>query len=177
MLRKPFEIAFHLNENIFMRKISVILAILFLFASNPTNPVFCAESEDTVSVSTEEEMFAPVDLDLTDYTHLNKENKNKKFKLSAEKEGKPSYVKNSGQIWDEDMLFRYNFYADSTNLRVLPAYGSLGSYVTRNLDENTTVMVGQDYISEINGDTVNFSYDSYSYYTSGARIRRPRKEF
>ena len=177
MLRKPFEIAFHLNENIFMRKISVILAILFLFASNPTNPVFCAESEDTVSVSTEEEMFAPVDLDLTDYTHLNKENKNKKFKLSAEKEGKPSYVKNSGQIWDEDMLFRYNFYADSTNLRVLPAYGSLGSYVTRNLDENTTVMVGQDYISEINGDTVNFSYDSYSYYTSGARIDGQEKNF
>ena len=58
MLRKPFEIAFHLNENIFMRKISVILAILFLFASNPTNPVFCAESEDTVSVSTEEEMLS-----------------------------------------------------------------------------------------------------------------------
>lgn len=123
----------------------------------------------------EEEMFAPVDLDLTDYTYMNKENK--KFKLSAEKEGKPAYVKNTGQIWDEDMLFRYNFYSDESNLRVLPSYGSLGSYISRDLDENTSVMIGQDGLSSINGDTVNFNYDNYSYYSSGARIDGNQKHF
>lgn len=120
-----------------------------------------------------EEMFAPVELDLTDFTQMNKENK--KFKLSAEKEGKPSYVKNKGQVWSEDKLFLYNYYGDETNLRVLPSYGSLGSYVTRDLDENTQVMVGQDGISSINGDTVNFAYANSSYYSSGGRLDREGK--
>lgn len=120
-----------------------------------------------------EEMFAPVELDLTDFTQMNKENK--KFKLSAEKEGKPSYVKNKGQVWSEDKLFLYNYYGDETNLRVLPSYGSLGSYVTRDLDEKTQVMVGQDGISSINGDTVNFAYANSSYYSSGGRLDREGK--
>ena len=93
-----------------------------------------------------------------------------KFELSATKEGKPAYVKNTGQVWDEDMLFRYNFYSDEANLRVLPSYGSLNSYVSQKLDDNTTVMIGQDGISSINGNTVNFAYSNSSYYSSGARI-------
>ena len=125
-------------------------------------------SDNNTSTSENDDMFAPIELDLTDYTYLNK--KNKKFELSVEKEGKPAYVKNTGQIWDEDMLFRKTFYSDETNLRVLPSYGSLNSYVSRPLDENTTVMIGQDGISSINGDTVNFAYEHYSYYSSGARI-------
>lgn len=161
-----------------MNKVKRLLFVLILFCSTLVNPVFAldvvypqqTDSENIVSdkKAVEDDMFAPVDLDLTDYSYMNKENKT--FKLSAEKEGKPSYVKNNGQIWDEDMLFRYNFYSDDTNLRVLPSYGSLGSYVTRDLDENTSVMVGQDGISEINGDTVNFAYEHYSYYSSGARL-------
>lgn len=168
-----------MNENVRMKRISVIFAILALFCSSPANTVFSAETEEILqAVSQEEEMFAPVDLDLTDYTKMNEENKkNKKFKLTVEKEGKPSYVKNSGQIWDEDMLFRHTYFSDQTNLRVIPSYGSLGSYITRELDTNTTVMVGQDGISKINGDTVNFAYSNSSYYSSGARIEGKEKHF
>ena len=163
----------------------IFTTLLLLFSSVKA---YCDDNIDTqnetetinihaknIQPEKEEEMFAPVDLDLTDFSYMNK--KNKKFKLSAEKEGKPAYVKNSGQIWDENMLFRYNYYSDETNLRVLPSYGSLGSYVTRDLDENTTVMVGQDGLSSINGDTVNFSYDTYSYYSSGARLEGNQKHF
>ena len=163
----------------------IFTTLLLLFSSVKA---YCDDNIDTqnetetinihaknIQPEKEEEMFAPVDLDLTDFSYMNK--KNKKFKLSAEKEGKPAYVKNSGQIWDENMIFRYNYYSDETNLRVLPSYGSLGSYVTRDLDENTTVMVGQDGLSSINGDTVNFSYDTYSYYSSGARLEGNQKHF
>lgn len=124
--------------------------------------------ETSSSIQNDEDMFAPIELDLTDYSYMNKQNK--KFKLSAEKAGKVSSVKSTGQVWDENMLFRYQFYSDETNLRVLPAYGSLGAFVTTSLDENTTVMVGQDSLTKINGDVINFSYPNYSYYSSGTRI-------
>ena len=171
-------------KHICMNKIKQITAVTILFLSLSGNFVHCFADEyqqnssasvtDTqisagnTEIGENEDIFAPIDLDLTDYTYMNK--KNKKFKLSAEKEGKPAYVQNTGQIWDEDMLFRRTFYSDDTNLRVLPSYGSLNSYVSRPLDENTTVMIGQDGISSINGDTVNFAYEHYSYYNSGARI-------
>lgn len=145
-----------------MKKARILLAILITLGLR--QPVFCEETAPTV----EDDMFAPIELDLTDYTHLNKSNK--KFKLSAEKEGKPTTTKAEGQIWDEDMLFRYNFYSDDTNLRVLPSYGSLGAYVTRDLDDNTTVSVGQDTLDTINGDKINFAYDNYSYYAVGAKL-------
>lgn len=157
-----------------MKRVAVIFALTIFFFSAET-PVVFADDFSEVPQTQEEEMFAPVDLDLTDYTQMNKQNK--KFKLSAEKEGKPSYVKNSGQVWSEDKIFLYDFYSDERNLRSLPSYGSLGSYVTRDLDENTTVMVGQDGISKINGDTVNFAYANSSYYSSGARIDGQFKTF
>ena len=166
-----------------MKRIAPNKAILILLILSICHPV-CSEnsfSTNTLGQTATVEMtsannptaktddlFAPIELDLTDYTYMNK--KNKKFELSAEKEGKPAYVKNTGQIWDEDMLFRRTFYSDDTNLRVLPSYGSLNSYVSRPLDENTSVMIGQDGISSINGNTVNFAYEHYSYYSSGARI-------
>lgn len=157
-----------------MKRVAVIFALtIFLFSAE--TPVVFADDFSEVPQTQEEEMFAPVDLDLTDYSQMNKQNK--KFKLSAEKEGKPSYVKNSGQVWSEDKIFLYDFYSDERNLRALPSYGSLGSYVTRDLDENTTVMVGQDGISKINGDTVNFAYANSSYYSSGARIDGQFKTF
>ena len=150
-----------------MKRATQITAILILSfwgitqmsAQAVDTPVVSVVSPQITDAETssqkDEDLFAPIDLDLTDYTNMNK--KNKKFELSAEKEGKPAYVQNTGQIWDEDMLFRRTYYSDETNLRVLPSYGSLNSYVTRPLDENTTVMIGQDGISEINGDTVNFA--------------------
>lgn len=168
-------------ENVGMKKTIAILAIVVLFCSNPTSLVFSEEFDNTetaqveVSNVQEEEMFAPVDLDLTDYTNMNKQNK--KFKLSAEKEGKPSYVKNTGQIWDEDKLFRYNYYSNETNLRVIPSYGSLGAYVSRDLDANTKVMVGQDGLSSMHGDTINFFYTNGSYYSSGARLEGKTAHF
>ena len=134
---------------------------------------YCAAIEEQQSAAEQEDMFAPIELNLTDYTYLN--DKNKKFELSVEKEEKPMFVKNTGEVWSEDKLFLYNYYSDETNLRVLPSYGSLGSYVTRELDENTSVMVGQDGISSINGDTVNFAYANSSYYSSGARLDRQSK--
>ncbi len=173
-----------------MNKIKFLL-LIFLFCSTFVCPVYALELAEPVemepvgqnsfeqpaeNVQLDSDMFAPIDLDLTDYTYLNKE-KNKKFELSATKEGEPAYVKNTGQIWDEDMLFRYNFYADEDNLRVLPSYGSLNSYVSQKLDDNTTVMIGQDGISSINGDTVNFAYANSSYYSSGARIDGSAKNF
>ena len=158
-----------------MKKLKSVLINLIMLCFLNCNIVSVAEETEMQTNTQEqtEEMFAPVELDLTDFTQMNKENK--KFKLSAEKEGKPSYVKNKGQVWSEDKLFLYNYYGDETNLRVLPSYGSLGSYVTRDLDEKTQVMVGQDGISSINGDTVNFAYANSSYYSSGGRLDREGK--
>lgn len=150
-----------------MKRIAMIFAIFILCCSIETPTVFADDFSD-IPQTQEEEMFAPVDLDLTDYTQMNKQNK--KFKLTAEKEGKPYYVQNNGQVWSEDKIFLYDYYSNESNLRALPSYGSLGSYITRNLDENTTVMVGQDGISKINGDTVNFAYANSSYFSSGARM-------
>lgn len=159
-----------------MKKIITIFSIL-LFCTNLSAPVFSETSDNnydseenviTAKTQVEEEMFAPVDLDLTDYTQMNKQNK--KFKLSAEKEGKPSYVKNTGQIWSEDKLFHHAYYADEANLRVIPSYGSLNSYITRQLDGNTSVMIGQDGISEVGGTALNFFKVNNSYYASGARM-------
>ena len=177
-----------------MKQIKYLLLIFTILCSTFCSPVKALEALAPVEAQTQtteenpekiqeitqeqnDEMFAPIELDLTDYTYLNKKNKNKKFELSAEKEGKPAYVKNTGQIWDEDKLFRYNFYSDEVNLRVLPSYGSLNSYVNQNLDANTTVMVGQQGISSINGDTVNFAYANSSYYSSGARIDSSTQNF
>lgn len=158
-----------------MKKFPVTLFILLILGINSI--ALSAENVEPILSQGEqvEDMFAPVELDLSDYSYLNKQNK--KFKLSAEKEGKPSYTNATGQIWDENMLFRYQFYSDESNLRVLPAYGSLGAYVTTNLDENTTVMVGQDSLTKINGDVINFSYPNYSYYSSGARISGEQESF
>lgn len=139
----------------------IIIFVFFILSS-------CGVSADESFNVPEDDMFAPVELDLTDYSYMNKQNK--KFKLSAEKEASPSYTQSKGQVWDENMLFRYNYYSDESNLRVLPSYGSLGSYVTTKLDENTSLMVGQDALTEMNGDTLSFSYPNYSYYSSGARI-------
>lgn len=159
-----------------MKKIIIILSIL-LFCTNLSSPVFSEtgdnnysteENVQAVDTQVEEEMFAPVDLDLTDYTQMNKENK--RFKLSAEKEGKPSYVKNTGQIWSEDKLFLHTYYSDESNLRVLPSYGSLNSFITRQLDPNTTVMIGQDGISSVGGTSLNFFSVNGSLYASGARM-------
>ncbi len=158
-----------------MKKFPVTIFILLILGINSI--ALSAENVEPILSQGEqvEDMFAPVELDLSDYSYLNKQNK--KFKLSAEKEGKPSYTNATGQIWDENMLFRYQFYSDESNLRVLPAYGSLGAYVTTNLDENTTVMVGQDSLTKINGDVINFSYPNYSYYSSGARISGEQESF
>lgn len=153
-----------------MKKSPLITTIGILLIIGCHMPAISVENilENNTNTNVQEDMFAPIDLDLTDYTYMNKQNK--RFKLSAEKEGKASSLKSTGQVWDENMLFRYQFYSDETNLRVLPAYGSLGSYVTTKLDDNTNVMVGQDSLTKINGDVINFSYPNYSYYSSGARI-------
>ena len=176
-----------MRAHVFIKKIKSILYILPLLCSILVSPAFGLETVSPVEPSVEQDnieqttddsddMFAPVELDLTDYSYMN-DKKNKKFELSATKEGKPAYVKNTGQVWDEDMLFRYNFYSDEANLRVLPSYGSLNSYINQKLDENTTVMVGQDGISSINGNTVNFAYANSSYYSSGARIDGSAQNF
>lgn len=176
-----------MRAHVFIKKIKSILYILPLLCSILVSPAFGLETVSPVEPSVEQDnieqttddsddMFAPVELDLTDYSYMN-DKKNKKFELSATKEGKPAYVKNTGQVWDEDLLFRYNFYSDEANLRVLPSYGSLNSYINQKLDENTTVMVGQDGISSINGNTVNFAYANSSYYSSGARIDGSAQNF
>lgn len=164
-----------------MKKLLMIFFIILSFGVNFVTPVFSleippAEATNTTSATTEtkeatdeqDDMFAPIDLDLSDYTSMNK--KPKRFKLLAEKTSRPDTVQSSGDVWSEDKLFLYNYYADEANLRALPCYGSLGSYVTKNLDENTSIMIGQDGITSINGDTVNFAYANSSYYSSGARL-------
>ncbi len=177
-----------MRKDVCINKIKFRLIIFGLLVSNiispavslevvmPSDTVNTEESTKQTQIAKDEDMFAPIELDLTDYTYLN-DKKNKKFELSATKEGKPAYVKNTGQVWDEDMLFRYNFYSDEANLRVLPSYGSLNSYVSQKLDDNTTVMIGQDGISSINGNTVNFAYSNSSYYSSGARLDCSAKNF
>ena len=164
----------------------IAIAIVLLFYSNlqlitlgseiQQIQVVAPQPKEMSAIVVEEnndDMFAPIDLDLTDYTTLNK--KNKRFKLSAEKVSKPLYVKNTNQVWSEDKLFLQDYYSNETNLRSLPSYGSLGSFITRDLDDNTTVMVGQDGLTSINGDTINFAYSNSSYYSSGARLSSDSK--
>lgn len=164
-----------------MKYVFKLIIFAYLFLGVFVHSSFSAEvnakvGEEYSQPSVEEDdMFAPVELDLSDYSLEKKQNK--KFKLFAEKVPKPSFTKSEGQVWDESKLFRYNFYSNAANLRVLPSYGSLGSYVSRPLDENTTVFVGQDSLTEINGDTVNFSLDNYSYYHSGAKMEGQQKYF
>ncbi len=170
-----------MNKNICMKKVLTIFCLLcFAYVNCADTICLCEEGKsaysdrenvDSSQISQQEEdMFAPVELDLTDYTVMNK--KNKKFKLSAEISDKQKSVSNKGQIWTDDKIFLYNYYSDENNLRSLPSYGSLGSYLKKDLDENTSVMVGQDGISSINGDTVNFAYLNSSYYSSGVRLDR-----
>lgn len=164
----------------------ITIALMLLFYSNQQIPILANEIQQIQVVSPQpkelspvvqednnEDMFAPIDLDLTDYTIMNK--KNKRFKLSAEKVSKPQYIKNTNQVWSEDKLFLQDYYSNETNLRSLPSYGSLGSYITRDLDNDTSVMIGQDGLTSINGDTVNFAYSNSSYYSSGARLDRQDK--
>lgn len=159
-----------------MKKIIYIYSILILFCSNLLVPSFSEEIQEEIpQTEAEEEMFAPVDLDLTDYTQMNKQTK--KFKLSAEKEGKPTYVKNTGQVWSEDKIFLQNYYGDESNIRMLPSYGTIGNYLNRDLDENTSITVGQSSVDKINGETVNFAYDNYSYYAVGSKLDRQGEKF
>ncbi len=159
------------------RIIPVISLILVLSSTLTMQPVFCEEINETETINIEtsalpetqeEEMFAPVSLDLTDYSQMNKQNK--KFKIKVEKEEKPSYVRATGQVWDSDKLYRYQYYSDERNTRLLPSYGSLNSFITRDLDENTKVMIGQDGIGEVGGIALNFFKMNNSYFSNGARI-------
>ena len=102
-------------KNVYMKKIITIIIILLLYSNQyiPTLAneiqqiqVVAPQPKETITTAIEnnnEDEFAPIDLDLTDYTTLNK--KNKRFKLSVEKVTKPQYVKNTNQIWSEDKLF------------------------------------------------------------------------
>jgi len=168
----------NISIKLYMKKIPSYI-LIFIFILQGFNSLTFALENNTINqqteTATENDMFAPIDLDLTDYSYMNKQNK--KFKLSAQKESKPSQINSTGGVWDENMLFRYQFYSDESNLRVLPAYGSLGSFVTTKLDENTSLMVGQDSLTKINGDVINFSYPNYSYYSSGARITGEENNF
>ena len=165
-------------NNKVMKNYQKIFFIILIICLNFTATGYCEEQSGSTqnipaTEAEQDDIFAPVDLDLTDYSQMNK--KNKKFELQISKEESPKYVKNTGQAWSEDKLFLYNYYSDESNLRVLPSYGSLNSYLTRELDDNTSVMIGQDGISSINGDTVNFAYANSSYYSSGARLDRQGK--
>lgn len=155
-----------------MKKIITIFFIFVLFCSISVNKAHSATENNS---STEEDLFAPVELDLTDYTYMN--NKNKKFELSVEKEDKPSFVKSTGDVWSEDKIFLQHYYGDEDNLRMLPSYGTIGSYLTKDLDEKTSVVIGQSSVDEINGQTVNFAYDNYSYYAVGSKLNREGENF
>lgn len=166
-----------LKKNICMRRIITTLAIFVFLFTNNVKPVSCEENNESETIdiqirspqeSQEEEMFSPVDLDLTDYTQMNKQNK--KFKIKVEKEEKPTYVRASGQVWDTDKLYRYQYYSDEQNTRLLPSYGSINSFVTRDLDENTRIMIGQDGIGEVGGIGLNFFKMNNSYFSNGGRI-------
>ena len=65
-----------------MKKTKILALIFILSFSNLANPVFSntndkniVQSETIKNVVDEPDMFAPIDLDLTDYTYMNKKNK------------------------------------------------------------------------------------------------------
>ena len=89
-----------MRAHVFIKKIKSILYILPLLCSILVSPAFGLETVSPVEPSVEQDnieqttddsddMFAPVELDLTDYSYMN-DKKNKKFELSATQEGKPA---------------------------------------------------------------------------------------
>lgn len=156
------------------RTISSIL-ILLLLSMNVQ--ALCEEINEETELNkkdtqSEELMFEPIDLDIES---IQKEKKNKKFKLRAESVEKPTYMQNVRRMWDDSKLYRYQYYSDSKNLQPLIAPASWGSYLTTPLDENTQVYIGQSGLSYYDGVSMNFIGKNEANFDNGAKMEHKGK--
>lgn len=170
-----------LVQNIVMKRMIKIISIFIFFIANTTLPAFSEDFSDSSLQNTpptqeEELMFAPIELDLSDYEPPQKQSAKKLF-LRVEKNEKPNDIKATNQIWDTSKLYRYQYFSDTRNLNPISATGVLGSKLQTALDDNTTVTIGQDGLDSYNGYTLNFIYNNGSVYNTGAKISGNEDKF
>lgn len=137
---------------------------------------FCDENEiDIQSTQTQEDelMFAPIDLDLSQ----ERNEAVKKFKIRVESDSKPKQVKNYRKNWYDSKFYRYQYYSDSKNLQPLIAPASYGAYLETQLDDNTTIQVGQYNLSWYDGGPINFIGKTESDFDVGATITGHGRKF
>ena len=170
-----------LGQNSFMKRTIKIIIIFIFLCTNIKLPAISEDFSDSSLENTppskeEELMFAPIELDLSDYEAPKKEN-NKKLFLRVEKNEKPNEIKATNQIWDTSKLYRYQYFGDQRNLNPISATGVLGEKLQTAIDDNTTVTIGQDGLDSYNGYTLNFIYNNGSVYNTGAKISGNEEKF
>ncbi len=166
--------AYKMQNNIMKR---TILAIFIFLAMSINLPILGEEldedmQENSTQKETQELTFEPIDLDIKS---IQEEKKNKKFKLQIESEEKPVYIQNVRRLWDDSKLYRYQYYSDPKNLQPLIAPASWGSYLTRALDENTQIYVGQSGLSYYDGVSMNFIGKNEANFDNGAKMEHKGK--
>lgn len=164
-----------------MKRIIKNIFIFIFLSTNLNLPVssedFSDSSLENTPPSKEEElMFAPIELDLSDYEAPQQEH-NKKLFLRVEKNEKPNEIKTTNQIWDNSKIYKYQYFGDQRNLNPISATGVLGSKLETSLDDNTKVIIGQDGLDSYNGYTLNFIYNNGSVYNTGAKISGNEENF
>lgn len=180
----------HLVQYVYMKKFfTLIIAVISALTSFFSLPVNAALQEYTdantdaneIEVTQikeetnddEELMFEPIDLDLKDYNN----ERVKKLKIRVESNEKPKYIKNYRKTWDDSKFYRYQYYSDQKNLQPLIAPASYGAYLETQLDDNTTVQVGQYNLSWYDNGPINFIGKTETDYDSGATITGHGRNF
>ena len=160
-----------------MKKFWTIVFFASLLIFNTNSAVFSDEtgSQPPQEQAQEEEelMFAPIDLDLSE----EREEAVKKFKIRVESDSKPKQVKNYRKNWYDSKFYRYQYYADSKNLQPLIAPASYGAYLETDLDDNTTIQVGQYNLSWYDGGPINFIGKAESDFFVGATMTGHGRNF
>ena len=157
-----------------MKKFLASIFFVVLCALSLQVPVFCDETEENPAQNEEEElMFAPIELDLSE----EREEEIKKFKIRVESDTKPKLVKNYRKNWYDSKFYRYQYYSDPKNLQPLIAPASYGAYLETELDDNTTIQVGQYNLSWYDGGPINFIGKAESDFDVGATMTGHGRKF
>ena len=114
-----------------------------------------------------------IELKLSAKTHeeIFTERSQKIFKLEAEKYTDLDNIYTENMIWDTSKNFRNIFYQDYKNQIPMPSIINSVSLKT-NLDDDTTVYVGQVPLSSFGGTTVDFIRSITTTYDYGAKLYR-----
>lgn len=161
-----------------MKKFFTLLSILALAFNAFGLIAFCdedIEEQDSSSPAVQEEelMFAPIDLELSDY----KPEQVKRIRIRVEADEKPKLVKNYRKTWDTSKFYRYQYFSDPKNQQPLIAPASYGAYLETQLDDNTTIQVGQYNLSFFENGAINFIGKAETDFDTGATVTGHGRNF